>query len=131
MHCRRMVVLKLSVGSAPGGWRLSDASACWIIDSESRITRGPWVAFGQYMHTGVKVQRLHQCTVAVTTKVWLECHLRTALTEASSFTFPNLSDYIKVCIRFGADIFIDHIIHTEPKRNEHYRLIYYRNYSVD
>lgn len=27
MHCGLMVVLKLDVGSAPGGWRLSDASA--------------------------------------------------------------------------------------------------------
>ena len=30
-----MVVLKLDVGSAPGGWRLSDASARRNIDLES------------------------------------------------------------------------------------------------
>lgn len=68
--------LKLDVGSAPGGWRLSDASARWNIDSESWSTLGQQAAFGQCMHkeckssTPASVHRAAQLKHLTSGEVW-------------------------------------------------------------
>lgn len=104
-----IVVPKLDVGSTPGVWRLSDASARWNIDSESWSIRRPWAAFGQYTQKSVKVQS-HTTATSDWRKVWFSATLRLLLHRPPPFTFHTLSREIKVWC--SADIFI-HISFTQ------------------